>query len=580
MYVNSILEGIIVKGWTKALVVMLVITLGHNALAQRGSDGTVEVLYWQAISILNPYLSGGTKDIEGSSLVLEPLARYDANGNLVPWLVSEIPTVENGGVSEDLLSITWTLRDDILWSDGTPFTAADVVFTGEYCMNPEAGCVSSNFFADIESIEAVDDFTVQINFTVPKPFPYSAFVSAESPILQQAQFADCTGIAAQECSEENFNPIGTGPFMVAEFRPNDVVRYEANPNYREADKPAFQTVIIQGGGDAASAARAALETGEVDWAWNLQVSPEVLSQMEATGIGTVVTSFGTSLERLLINFANPDSSLGDDRSEYMDGENPHPFLTDPAVREALAMAIDRAILVEIGYGQTGQVTCNIMPAPEIYASTANDGCEAQDIEGANALLDEAGWEMGSDGVRSKDGVRLSILYQTSTNAVRQDFQALIQEWWGQIGVETELRNIDAGVFFGNDPGSPDTYGKFYADVQMYTSSMSGTDPEAYMNRWRCDEIAGVANQWIGSNNHRWCSPEYDALSAELSTTAALEDRAEIVKAMNDMLVQENVVIPLVYRGDVSARSNTLQGAIMNSWDSELWNIADWYRADE
>lgn len=117
MYVNSILEGIIVKGWTKALVVMLVITLGHNALAQRGSDGTVEVLYWQAISILNPYLSGGTKDIEGSSLVLEPLARYDANGNLVPWLVSEIPTVENGGVSEDLLSITWTLRDDILWSD-------------------------------------------------------------------------------------------------------------------------------------------------------------------------------------------------------------------------------------------------------------------------------------------------------------------------------------------------------------------------------------------------------------------------------------------------------------------------------
>ncbi|MDQ3398541.1 MAG: ABC transporter substrate-binding protein, partial [Deinococcota bacterium] len=163
---------------------------------------------------------------------------------------------------------------------------------------------------------------------------------------------------------------------------------------------------------------------------------------------------------------------------YLNGDNPHPFLTDKNVRQALAMAIDQEVLVEIGYGATGLTTCNIMPAPEIYASTANDGCDVQDLEGANQLLDEAGWERGPDGVRAKDGVRLAVLYQTSTNAVRQDFQALIKEWWEEIGVQVELRNIDAGVFFGNDPGSPDTYGKFYADVQMYTSSMAGTDPEA------------------------------------------------------------------------------------------------------
>ncbi|MEM7734369.1 MAG: peptide ABC transporter substrate-binding protein [Deinococcota bacterium] len=561
----------------KVVVLLGIFAMFASGLAERGSDGTVNLLYWQAISILNPYLSGGTKDINGSSIVLEPLARYDENGNLLPWLAAEIPTVENGGVAEDLTSITWTLKPDIVWSDGTPFTAADVVFTAEYCMNPEAGCVSSNFFTDIESVEAVDDLTVIISFSVAKPFPYSAFVSAESPILQQAQFAECLGIAAQECTEENFAPIGTGPYVVADFRANDVVTYEANPLFREADKPSFQTVVIKGGGDAASAARAVLETGEVDWSWNLQVSPEVLSQMEATGIGQVTTSFGTSIERLLLNFSNPDASLGDGRAEYMDGGNPHPFLSDPAVRQAMALAIDTEILTEIGYGVTGAVTCNILPAPEIYASTANDGCQAQDLEAANQLLEDAGWVMGSNGVRSKDGVSLNILYQTSTNAVRQDFQALIQEWWGQIGIETELRNIDAGVFFGNDPGSPDTYGKFYADVQMFTSSMSGTDPEAYMNRWICDEISGVDNQWLGSNQHRWCSEEYDALSAELATTAALEERAEIVKAMNDLLVQNNVVIPLVYRGDVSAHANSLMGTRKNSWDSELWNIADWYR---
>jgi len=559
------------------LIALAILALAGSALAQRGRDGTVTLLYWQAVSILNPYLSGGTKDIYASSIVLEPLARYAPDGSFVPWLATEIPTVDNGGITPDLTSITWKLRSDVVWSDGTPFTAADVVFTGEYCMNDEAGCVPSNFFNDIVSIEALDDFTVRIDFAVPKPFPYSAFVSAETPILQKAQFEDCLGIRAQECAAENFGPVGTGPFVVTDFRPNDVVTYAANPNYREPNKPAFQTVIIKGGGDAASAARAVLETGEADWAWNLQVAPEVLARMEAAGVGQLTVAFGTSVERILVNFSNPDAALGENRGEYLDGTNPHPILSDIRVRQALSLAIDREVLVEIGYGPTGKVTCNIIPAPAIFASTANDGCEVQDIEGANRLLDEAGWTRGPDGVRTKDGRRLSLLYQTSTNAVRQDFQALIKEWWAEIGVETELRNIDAGVFFGNDPSSPDTYGKFWTDVQMFTSLAAGINIEAYANRWTCAEVSGRANQWLGSNQHRWCRPEYDALSAQLAQAVDIDARAELIKAMNDMLVQDVAVMTLVYRGDVSARANTLMGTAKQSWDSELWNIADWYR---
>lgn len=559
------------------VIVVAILALVGSALAQRGRDGTVNLLYWQAVSILNPYLSGGTKDIYAASIVLEPLARYAPDGSFVPFLATEIPTVDNGGIAPDLTSITWNLRRDVVWSDGTPFTAADVVFTGTYCMNDEAGCVVSNFFNDITSIEALDDHTVRIDFAVPKPFPYSAFVSAESPILQKAQFENCLGIRAQECTAENFGPIGTGPFVVTDFRPNDVATFVANPNYREADKPAFQAVIIKGGGDAASAARAVLETGEADWAWNLQVAPEVLAQMEAAGVGQLTVAFGTSVERILVNFSNPDAALGENRGEYLGGNNPHPILSDIRVRQALSMAIDREVLVEIGYGPTGTVTCNIIPAPEIFASTANDGCEVQDIEGANRLLDEAGWVRGPDGVRTKDGMRLNLLYQTSTNAVRQDFQALIKEWWNELGVETELRNIDAGVFFGNDPSSPDTYGKFWADLQMYTSSAAGIDIEAYANRWTCDQIAGRATQWLGGNPHRWCNPAYDALSAQLAQTVDIDARAELIKAMNDLLVQDVAVMTLVYRGDVSARANTLMGTAKQSWDSELWNIADWYR---
>ena len=550
-----------------------------TAYAQRGSAGEATILYWQAASVPNPYLSGGTKDLEAASIVIEPLAGYDPDGTMYPRLATEIPTVENGGVAEDLTSITWTLRDDIVWSDGTPFTAEDVVFTGEYCMNEEAGCQQLANFDDIESIEAVDEHTVKITFSVPKPFPYAAFVSYTTPILQAAQFADCLGAAAASCTEQNFAPIGTGPYKIVDFRPNDVVVYEANENYREADKPAFARIINKGGGDAASSARAVLETGEADYGWNLQVQPEILAQMEAAGNGRIIAAFGPNVERLMVNLTNPDASLGDDRSVYMDGNNPHPFLTDPAVRQALSLAIDREILTEIGYGSAGQPTCNVVPAPSAYVSTANDDCLVQDIEQANAILDEAGWEMGSDGVRAKDGVRLSILYQTSTNAVRQETQALVKQWWSEIGVETELRNIDASVFFGGDPSSPDTFQKFYADIEMYTNGFSGTDPEAYFAGWTCDQIPGPDSGWLGSNMPRYCNADYDALVAQMAETAAIEDRAEIAKQMNDMLVQEGAMIPMIHRGSVSAAANSLEGATGNAWDSELWNIADWTRAE-
>ena len=403
---------------TTVLAAAALSTTAPVAHAQRGGDGHLNILYWQASSTLNPYLSGGTKDIEAASMVIEPLAHYDENGNMVAALAAEIPTVENGGVAKDLRSITWKLRSDIVWSDGSPLTAADVVFSAEYCMHPEAGCNASNYFEGVSKVEAVDDRTVKISFKVEKPFPYGPFVGSTTPVIQKKQFANCIGAKGQECTKENFGPIGTGPFKVAEFRANDVISYAMNENYRDASKPSFKTATFKGGGDAASAARAVLETGEFDYAWNLQVEPEILSQMAAAGKGVVVTGFGTSVERLMVNQTN-NHEKGEKRSNWMDGKNPHPFMSDPAVRKALSIAIDRQVLVDAGYGAAGKVTCNVLPAPAVYTSTANDGCKSQNVEAANKLLDDAGWKPGSDGVRAKNGVRISILYQTSTNSVRQ-----------------------------------------------------------------------------------------------------------------------------------------------------------------
>ncbi|QYX58557.1 peptide ABC transporter substrate-binding protein [Roseovarius sp. SCSIO 43702] len=545
------------------------------SVESRGRDGTVRVLFWQAPSTLNPYLTGGTKDIEAASSVLEPLARYDENGRLVPWLARVVPSRTNGGISADLTRITWSLKQGVTWSDGTPLTARDVVFTWRYCTAEGAGCAQRDAFADVAKVEALDDHTVEITFDAPKPFPYAPFVGAQTPILQAAQFADCLGPAAAGCTEANFAPIGTGPFTVAEFRTGDVARLTANPNYRTPGKPAFAEVILKGGGSAVEAARSVLETQEFDYAWNLQLSPEILAAMLARGHGEAVVAFGTLVERIAVNFTDPDPALGPLRATRA---HPHPILTDPAVRDALSLAIDRAALVAVGYGETGRVTCNIIPAPEFYASDTNAACRTQDLDAARATLDAAGWiDSDGDGVREKEGRELRLLLQTSTNAVRQDFQAILKQWWAQIGIATELRNIEPSVFFGGDAGSPDTFQKFFADLQMFAGNYAGTDPEAYLEGWTCDAAPTPANGWQGANVSRWCDPGYDALAAELSQTAGLEARAALVRRMNDMLVMNRVVIPLVDRGRVSAHARDLGGVVMNAWDGELWNIADWHR---
>jgi peptide/nickel transport system substrate-binding protein len=546
------------------------------AFAERGADGNVNVLYWQAPSILNPYLSSGTKDVETASLILEGLAGFDEKGVVFARLAESVPTVDNGGITEDLTQITWKLKPGLLWSDGTPVTSADAKFTYDYCTHPEGGCAQAARYEGISSIETPDDLTIVITFAAPKPNPYTAFVGGTSPILQAAQFANCLGAAASTCTDQNFKPIGTGPFVVTDFKVNDVVTLAANPNYRDPAKPAFATMTVKGGGDAGAAARAVLETGEFDYAWNTQINPEMQAQMSAAGKGVLLNGFGTLVERIEMNMTNPSPDLPEgERSTTL---HPHPFLSDINVRKALSMAIDRQILVDIGYGSAGRPTCNLVPAPEMFASPNTD-CIAQDMEGAKALLEASGWvDSNGDGIREKDGMPLKILYQTSTNPVRQDFQAVIKDWWTELGVDVELKNIDASVFFGGDAGSPDTFQKFYSDVEMYANNFDGTDPEPYLAQYKCDKIPGPSNQWQGENINRFCDPAYDALVDDLSKTADMAERSAIAIRLNEMLTKDSyVVVPLVDRGRLSAASNTLGGAVLNTWDTELWNVQDWFR---
>ena len=563
--------------WTSVLIGSLFL----SSCGDGGGPYSLTLLFWQAPSIANPYLSGGNKDTEAAALVLEPLANYDEEGQLVPRLAASIPTPENGGVSDDRTVVTWKLKSGVLWSDGAPLTAGDFAFTYRYyCALPEGNCENE----PIEDVEAVDDLTVRVTFRAPQPYPYTIFVGAGGVVLQEKQFGTCMGQEARQCEMENLYPIGTGPYRIVDFRLDPVggsseVVYEINDNFRIPNQPFFSEVILKGGGSAVDAARAVLETGEADFAWNLQVEPDVLESLQAAGRGMLVTAFASNVERLVVNFTDPDPApdSGLEPSEWSaDAPNPHPFLIDLDVRHALSLAIDRSRIADQLYGAAGEPTCNLVTAPPQYVSSRNDECLEQDIAGANALLEAAGWLRASNGVRRKEGVRLRILYQTSTNSVRQTTQELIQEWWHEIGVNTELKDIGASEFFGGDPDL-DTLGRFHADIQMYTNG-PGVDPQSYLANWRASDIARRGNDWGGGNVPRWASAEYDAVYKELEGASLGQEREDLIIQLNDLLVQNYVLIPLINRATVSSAVNSgLKGVRLSAWDAELWNIHEWYR---
>ncbi len=549
-----------------------------EAASEENEERVLTMRYWQAPSLPGPYLSAGDKDRDAGAITLEPLAVHDPDGNIVPRLAAEVPTLENSGLSPDLMSMTWKLKDGLKWSDGSDVTADDVVFTWRYCVDEETGCTAASAFTGIESVESLDRLTARISFEAPTPYPYNAFVGAGSPIISRGQFGGCVGKAAATCNTQNTAPLGTGPYRIIRFEAGKEAVFERNPFYR-GDTPYFDRVLLRGGGDAVSAARAVLEEGEADYAWNLQVKPEILAEMEVAGLGKVVSAFGSQVERVVVNQTNPDPDLGNDRSEYLDGRNPHPFLTFAPIPQAMSMSIDRSAIAGQLYGFAGEPACNVIVGPKDYVSTANDGCLSQDVDGANRLLDERGVvDTDGDGVREYNGMPLLITFQTTANAIRQDTQALIRDWWRMIGIDTKLIQHDAGAFFGGDPAVVEgaSYRRFFADVQMYTTS-SGVDPQHYLSGQTCGHIQKRDNNWSGDNTSRSCNPEYERLVARLAQTKPGPEREALVKQLNDIQVQSYYAIPLVNRGIVYAYLTTLRGVRPNGWDSSLWNIAEWSR---
>jgi peptide/nickel transport system substrate-binding protein len=450
-----------------------------------------------------------------------------------------------------------------------------VAFTYEYQCDPLTAASTFDRCNGVQSVVAHDSNTVIVTYRSPHPFVFQWGVGSDGAILQKSQYKNCVGKKAASCDADT-KPIGTGPYKIRDFKGSDVVTYDLNVNFRDPNKPFFRSVTLKGGGEPEAAARALFQTGDVDYAWNLQVDVTALRNMaQNSQSGSLVTLFGSSVERVEVDFSNPAASLGDKRSEP---ETKHPFFSDKAVRRALAMATNRDLIAGRLYGTdlSGRATCNIIAAPDAMSSpnTKNLDVCAFDPSAANAELDRAGWVKGADGVRAKSGVRLAVLFQTSVNARRQNIQELLKKDWESVGFQVELRSEPQSSFFLSS--SPGGANRFWADVQMYADG-GDPDPTAYLSdSWTTAEIASRANNWLLGNRGRYSSKDLDAVVAQLRTETDVAKRAQLVIRANDLLVQDVAVIALVQRAAVtSGVGKTLKGVDPSPWDSEMYNIADW-----
>src|SRR6266852_402558 len=538
---------------------------------KRGGGGLVKTLWWQAPTLLNPHFANGTKDQDACRIFYEPLASYDPDGNIIPVLAAETPSLQNGGVAKDGMSVTWKLKKNVVWHDGKPFTADDVVFNWEYVMDPATAAVSVGPYRDIVRIDKLDSHTVKIVFKSPAPFWAAPFCGAATgTLLPKHLFQAFKGDKSRE-APTNLKPVGTGPYKFVDFKPGDIVRGEINPNYHVPNRPFFDQVEMKGGGDAVGAARAVIQTGEYDYAWNMQVEDEILKRLEQGGKGHADIVPGGNIEHIQVNTTDPWTEVDGERSS---AKTKHPFLSDPAVRQALNLLVDRASIHEQIYGRLGQSTANFMNAPERFRSK-NLKWEFS-VDKANQLLEAAGWKRGPDGVRAKDGKKLKLVYQTSINQPRQKNQAIVKQACQKAGIDVELKSVTASVYFSSDVGNPDTYTKFYTDIQMYTTTMTQPDPEVFMRQFLSWEIASKENKWQGRNITRWRSEEYDKAYRAAEGELDPVKRAALFIRMNDLVCNDPAVIPVVNRPKVEALANKLH-APGSGWDNDLWNLKDWYR---
>lgn len=523
--------------------------------AEPGQGGQVTIGLFQEPDNLSPLFAVQTASRVVRDLTLEGLLDADPNGNYIPVLAQEVPNVENGGISEDGLTVTYVLKDGLTWSDGHPVTSRDVQFTWEAIMDPGNAVTSTAGYDKIASVDTPDEQTVVLNFSELVASALSLFNIPDAVLPAHA-------LEGQDLGTAEFNriPEGTGPFVVTEWNSGDSIVLDRNPNFREAGKPILDRMVFSIiPSQQVGAAR--IRSGEIDILWNLDESlvPEF---QNADGIDLLVTP-SSNVEYLGLNMR-----------DRQDPSQPSPFFSDKRVRDALAMAIDRRpIIDDLLLGLTEPAT-----SPIGLGWAAPEGLEfpAYDPAGAMALLEEAEWVDGDgDGIREKDGRKLSFEISTPAGQqLRELTEQILQQQFAAVGAELVINNVPAATLFGSwEENGKLKRGDFEIVMDTWGADL---DPDAFLSiLFTSEMIPSEANNGDGWNFFGLSDPELDAAIRAGASTIDQDARKEAYRVAVERILEAGVYIPLYKRALIDAFSTRVEGESSNPWAQFTWNAADW-----
>jgi peptide/nickel transport system substrate-binding protein len=557
----------------KEVVVEKVVTATPEPEWVAKQGGTLVMGFYQEPELLNDLIRTQTVADVAGNFFERALLGVSLAGEYVPDLAKEVPTIQNGGVSEDGLTVTYHLKEGVVWSDGDPFDCQDVVFTWETRVHPDSGAVSTSGYADMESVTCPDPYTAVVKYSKFYA-PYLMMFGSHLPShigLDPAKMQEW---------EYNRNPLSLGPFVVEEWVSGDHMTIVRNENYEywETEGKPYLDAIILRWIESREVGKQLIQTGELDFVWDLIEAD--LPEAE-TWEGVVISAPpSTGTERLLLNLADPE--LDAPCKEYLE-ENPSPHwaLGDPKVREAIELGIDKQTIVDkllYGYASVGTTELNLGWAKPTIAETPYDAAKAK------ALLEEAGWtDTDGDGVRechgcpyADEGKVLKLKIQTTSgNALREQCEQVLMEMMADIGIQFYIENVPSSELFGSYSGGAfRKHGQF--DILMYTTSY-GLDPHSHQyGYFGGDSIPCDDNSGKGFNYSRWIDEEADAATEIAGSSPDIKVRAAAYQTLAERIAEGRPHIYLYDRGDIDLLREHFKGYAMNIWLEVSWNAEEWY----
>jgi peptide/nickel transport system substrate-binding protein len=487
------------------------------------------------------YVNSGTEEVP-EACMFDALWDVNEKGEFVPNLAVKVPTLENGGISQDGTVWKIELKKDVKWHDGTPFTAKDVEFTYQTIINPKVAIRSRSGFDLISQFKIIDDYNVEIHLSKPfVPFAWAwqkmhivpAHILSKEADLNTAPF--------------NTQPIGTGPYKLVKRVAGSHMVYTRNMDYHRG-APAIETVIHKFVPDQ-TVAYTQFKTGEIDVFGLHGVPPVRFEEARKLPGKDALETPAPWVEFIYFNCGKPQ-------------------FKEKVVRQALYYAVDKEKWIkDIYYGLPPRTLSYLHPNHWAYNQNLKD--PGYNPEKAAAMLEAAGWKQGADGIREKNGVKLQFTMSTTAGSkAREQAEAMIQANWKEIGVAMEIKNMPASVVWGE-----------YTTQSQFDTLMVGWEPTVGMDpdyTARCHSKQIPAKYGTGSNYVQYENPELDKLLEEGVLISDMQKRKAVYGKIQEILHEDVPFAPIFAYMFMYGKNSALKGYQINPYVTDItWNIQDW-----